>query len=402
MGVTGKSNITDFNEYKLSRERSISKKKVVHGSFDSDYGYNPANVQHDMQMIKILTRGKKNISSQLAQDIYYKIKVEKIEFYSEIGMQFYDKVINSLTDIQVRNINNTILKKKQKEIKRKKILSINRKIIISLFVIQLLGSILFLNWNLIMDIRTNLMAHQLESKISVSDNFEKPVNLITAINTNLDEDGVTAEDINKVVESGEKEEYSILKKFELLHNENQDFSGWLTIDGTKINYPVMSRENDNNYYLDKNFAQDYDKNGLLIMDYRCNSIDNTLKNTIIYGHNMRTGVMFGTLKNYKDRAYCESHPVIKFDSLYEEGEYKVIAAMLSEVAYEDEEVFRYYDAIDISSEEAFYEFKNNIKENAIYYYDELEYGDSCLTLSTCDNYKEDGRFVVIARKVDTN
>lgn len=246
------------------------------------------------------------------------------------------------------------------------------------------------------------MAHQLESKISVSDNFEKPVNLITAINTNLDEDGVTAEGINKVVESGEKEECSILKKFELLHNENQDFSGWLTIDGTKINYPVMSRENDNNYYLDKNFAQDYDKNGLLIMDYRCNSIDNTLKNTIIYGHNMRTGVMFGTLKNYKDRAYCESHPVIKFDSLYEEGEYKVIAAMLSEVAYEDEEVFRYYDAIDISSEEAFYEFRNNIKENAIYYYDELEYGDSCLTLSTCDNYKEDGRFVVIARKVDTN
>ena len=43
-----------------------------------------------------------------------------------------------------------------------------------------------------------------------------------------------------------------------------------------------------------------------------------------------------------------------------------------------------------------YEFRNNIKENAIYYYDELEYGDSCLTLSTCDNYKEDGRFVVKA------
>ncbi len=91
---------------------------------------------------------------------------------------------------------------------------------------------------------------------------------------------------------------------------------------------------------------------------------------------------------------------ISFDTLYEECEYRVVAAMLGSVAYEDEDVFRYYDAIDISTEEAFNAFRENIMGNAIYTTDEsIEYGDSCLILSTCDNYKEDGRFVVVAKKV---
>ena len=64
-------------------------------------------------------------------------------------------------------------------------------------------------------------------------------------------------------------------------------------DGTKIDYPVMSRQGDNNYYLDKNFNGEKDKNGLLILDYRCDVMQSG-QNLIIYGHNMRSGVMFGT------------------------------------------------------------------------------------------------------------
>ena len=73
--------------------------------------------------------------------------------------------------------------------------------------------------------------------------------------------------------------------------------------------------------------------------------------------------------------------------------------MLSEVAYADEDVFRYYDAIDMSTEQEFETFKDNISGNALYMMDELSYGDSYLILSTCDRYKEDGRFVVIAKKI---
>ena len=84
---------------------------------------------------------------------------------------------------------------------------------------------------------------------------------------------------------------------------------------------------------------------------------------------------------------------------YEENEYKVVAAMLSEVAYADEDVFRYYDAIDMSTEQDFEAFHDNISQNALYMLDDIAYGDSCLILSACDKYKEDGRFVVIAKKI---
>ena len=113
---------------------------------------------------------------------------------------------------------------------------------------------------------------------------------------------------------------AILEKFRVLYHENPDFAGWLKIGGTKIDYPVMSRAGDNNYYLDKNFTHQKDKNGLLILDYRSDVLAEK-QNIIIYGHNMRTGVMFGTLKQYKDKNFCEAHPTIQFDSLYEEGEY---------------------------------------------------------------------------------
>ena len=78
---------------------------------------------------------------------------------------------------------------------------------------------------------------------------------------------------------------------------------------------------------------------------------------------------------------------------------KAFIAMLSEVAYADEDVFRYYDAIDMSTEQDFEAFHDNISQNALYMLDDIAYGDSCLILSTCDKYKEDGRFVVIAKKI---
>ncbi len=110
--------------------------------------------------------------------------------------------------------------------------------------------------------------------------------------------------------------------------------------------------------------------------------------------------MFGTLKNYKEKSFCDEHMTIRFDTLYEESEYRVVAAMLSGVAYEDEDVFRYYDAIDLSTEENFKAFQENVLSNAIYTTEEtFVYGDTCLILSTCDNYKEDGRFVLVAKKV---
>ena len=313
-------------------------------------------------------------------------------------------LFRSMTDAQRQQIDRAIQRKRQKKQNRKQLLSINRKIACVVSAVVLISCIVCINWNLLMDLRTNYQTKKLQAKIlDTSETDSEQLNTQHQTTAEKQDAAVqTAQQEPVQSEEQSKETAVMLPKFTQLYEENPDFTGWLRIPGTKIDYPVMTRSGDNNYYLDKNFEQQHDKNGLLILDYR-NDIENTAgvpQNFIIYGHNMRTGVMFGTLKNYKEKTFCDEHRTIRFDTLYEESEYRVVAAMLSGVAYEDEDVFRYYDAIDTSTEENFNVFRENVLGNAIYTTEEtLEYGDTCLILSTCDNYKEDGRFVLVAKKV---
>ncbi len=445
--------------YQENTDNTAAKRRVRYGSYSE--GYDPKAVEHDLLTIRQLMKGRKKITMQLAQEIYYKIKSENIQFHSDTGEDFLHKLLQNMTQAQIQKIDRNVQRKKQRRNQKKQLLWINKKIIVVMFTIQLILCVVFLNWNLILDFRTNYETSRLQAKIgSQNTDFAKKgteqevqnaevgttqesqrtgteQERQTAAGTKQEAQQTEAEQEGQATKAGTEQEGqaintgtiqssqqtiqsanaqvnqnektaaeqenskitpTILEKFRVLYHENPDFAGWLKIGGTKIDYPVMSRAGDNNYYLDKNFTHQKDKNGLLILDYRSDVLAEK-QNIIIYGHNMRTGVMFGTLKQYKDKNFCEAHPTIQFDSLYEEGEYQVVAALLSEVAYEDEDVFRYYDAIDISTEESFQAFKNNIYQNAIYTIgDELQYGDSCLVLSTCDNYKEDGRFVVVAKK----
>ena len=370
-------------------------------------GYDPKAVEHDYQLISQLTHGisgKKKMTMHQAQEIYYKIKKDNICFQSETGENFLSSLYESMTDAQRQQIDRAIQRKRQKKQNRKQLLSINRKIACVVSAVVLISCIVCINWNLLMDLRTNYQTKKLQAKIlDTSETDSGQLNTQHQTTAEKQDAAVqTAQQEPVLSEEQSKETAVMLPKFTQLYEENPDFTGWLRIPGTKIDYPVMTRSGDNNYYLDKNFEQQHDKNGLLILDYR-NDIENTAgvpQNFIIYGHNMRTGVMFGTLKNYKEKTFCDEHRTIRFDTLYEESEYRVVAAMLSGVAYEDEDVFRYYDAIDTSTEENFNVFRENVLGNAIYTTEEtLEYGDTCLILSTCDNYKEDGRFVLVAKKV---
>ena len=370
-------------------------------------GYDPKAVEHDLQLISQLTHGisgKKKMTMHQAQEIYYKIKKDNICFQSETGENFLSSLYESMTDAQRQQIDRAIQRKRQKKQNRKQLLSINRKIACVVSAVVLISCIVCINWNLLMDLRTNYQTKKLQAKIlDTSETDSEQLNTQHQTTAEKQDAAVqTAQQEPVQSEEQSKETAVMLPKFTQLYEENPDFTGWLRIPGTKIDYPVMTRSGDNNYYLDKNFEQQHDKNGLLILDYR-NDIENTAgvpQNFIIYGHNMRTGVMFGTLKNYKEKTFCDEHRTIRFDTLYEESEYRVVAAMLSGVAYEAEDVFRYYDAIDTSTEENFNVFRENVLGNAIYTTEEtLEYGDTCLILSTCDNYKEDGRFVLVAKKV---
>ena len=213
-------------------------------------------------------------------------------------------------------------------------------------------------------------------------------------------------DTAKVSESGytitlvndNKELPPILAKYETLYKKNKKLIGWLKIADTNIDYPVMQTSN-NEYYLDHNFDQEYDKNGSLFLDKDCNAaFPNT--NMIIYGHHMKSGKMFGNLNYYSKESYYKEHPQIQFDTIYEEGIYDIMYVFRSRIYNEDEVVFKYYQFLDVNSEDEFYSAMDEMARLSLYdtgVY--AEYGDKLITLSTCDNSEEDGRFVVVAKKV---
>lgn len=356
----------------------------------------------DMQKIKLLMKGNAELTGQLAAQLYYRIQMENIQFDSMSGIDFLDRIMDALSEEQLHRIRIRIKQEKRRISNRERLSRTNKGMVIFVFAAVFAVCMIYLNWNIFLDMKTNYDAYKLQERMAeaartarIEEIWKDKKAEEERLQSILDEQTALA----AAGENEKKIQPEILGKFVDLHKDNPDFCGWLKIDGMKIDYPVMSRAGDNDYYLDKNFEGEKDKNGLLILDYRCDLVNGS-QNFIIYGHNMRSGVMFGTLKNYKDKTFCEAHPIIQFDTLYEEAEYKVVAVMLSEVAYADEEVFRYYDAIDMSTEESFQAFYENISEQALYMTGEtLSYGDSCLILSTCDRYKEDGRFVVIAKKI---
>lgn len=191
---------------------------------------------------------------------------------------------------------------------------------------------------------------------------------------------------------------TVLPEYETLYNKNKKLIGWLQIDDTNIDYPVMQTAN-NEYYLDHNFNQQYDKNGSLFLDAACDVV-NRNTNLIIYGHHMKSGKMFGNLNNYSSKEYCEKHATIRFDTIYEKGIYEVMYVFRSRIYNEDEVVFKYYQFFDAASEK---EFESNMKEMAaLSLYDTgvtAAFGDELLTLSTCDSSEQDGRFVVVAKRI---
>ena len=197
----------------------------------------------------------------------------------------------------------------------------------------------------------------------------------------------------------EEKELVILEQYKKLYSQNKSLIGWLKIDDTNIDYPVMQTVN-NEYYLDHNYTQEYDKNGSIFLDKDCD-ITNPSTNMIIYGHHMKSGKMFGKLDLYSSRKYYEDHKYIQFDTIYEQGIYEIMYVFRSRIYNEDEIVFKYYQFFEAATPE---EFDATMREMAnISLYDTgvtATYGDKLITLSTCDHAEEDGRFVVVAKKVN--
>ncbi len=218
---------------------------------------------------------------------------------------------------------------------------------------------------------------------------------------------ILAEPVNKeeekkvIVVRGEQEEIvlpDILDDYKTLYNKNKKLIGWLKIDDTIIDYPVMQTSN-NEYYLDHNFNQEKDNNGSIFMDADCVAYPRS-QNLILYGHHMKSGKMFGDLEKYASEAYYRDHSIIKFDTIYEKSVYQVMYVFRARVLKENEIAFKYYQFINANSGEEFNSYMNEMAEMSLYDTGlTAEYGDELLTLSTCDHSQTDGRFVVVAKRV---
>lgn len=190
-----------------------------------------------------------------------------------------------------------------------------------------------------------------------------------------------------------------LSSYQRMREINPDFAGWISIDGTIIDYPVMYTPEEPEKYLHLSFDGAEDKNGTPFIDASC-SLSPRSDNLIVYGHHMKDGSMFGTLDYYADEVYYLKHPVISFDTAEEAGQYEVLAAFYDRVYYEDEDVFKFYHFINAEDEADFDAAIAALKEKALYDTGvEASYGDSLLMLVTCEYQEENGRFVVVAKKL---
>lgn len=191
---------------------------------------------------------------------------------------------------------------------------------------------------------------------------------------------------------------TVLDEYKTLYNKNKSLIGWIKIDDTNIDYPVM-QSRDEDYYLDHNFYQEYDNNGCIFLDSDCDVVHRNT-NLIIYGHHMKSGKMFGSLDSYSSENFFEDHRYIQFDTIYEKGTYEVMYVFRSRIYHEDEIVFKYYQFIDAESEAEFYSNMNEMAEMSLYDTGVTAvYGDELLTLSTCDYQETNGRFVVVAKRI---
>ena len=154
-----------------------------------------------------------------------------------------------------------------------------------------------------------------------------------------------------------------------LHLSNPDIKGWIKIDNTIIDYPVVQGEDDD-YYLTHDYKKEKNKYGSIFLKSGCDFNDIN-SNLIIYGHNMKDDNMFNSLLKYENKAF-----------------------------YDEKNVFRYYDYLNFNDENKYNEYINNVKKEQLYDTGiTANYGEQLLTLITCEYSQENGRVVVVAKRI---
>lgn len=220
--------------------------------------------------------------------------------------------------------------------------------------------------------------------------------------TNANKDKNTYQDVSNIFHDIEQKEdihEQRINKLKELHESYENVIAWLEIEGTDINYPIV-QTTDNDYYLNHNYKNEKSSAGAIYFDkdVKINESDNLQ----IYGHRNKYGLMFEPLIKYAKKDFYEEHKTINLTTLEEDATYEILAIFYSRVYYSNEtNVFRYYYFVNAESEEEYNKFVNNAKKASKFDTGvDAKYGDKLITLSTCEYSRENGRFVVVAKKID--
>ena len=193
-------------------------------------------------------------------------------------------------------------------------------------------------------------------------------------------------------ENGKEQQTASKRNLAPLFEQNPDFIGWIYIEGTAIDYPVMYTPQEPHKYLRKNFDLEYAISGVPFMEETI-TLEDT--NIMIYGHNMKNGTMFSNLTKYIDQEYCKKHPIIEFETLEGVKYYEIFAvACIKEV-----DDWYYFDTAE---DKEHYDFSvDDIKTRSLYETGIYpEYDKQVLTLSTCYGKANDDRLIVIGVLMD--
>ena len=214
-------------------------------------------------------------------------------------------------------------------------------------------------------------------------------------------------DSNQVYQAADAKNYEAYiptekhtKSFEELQKINPDVIGWIRVNDTNINYPVVQSVNEPNFYLKHKFDKTYSAYGCPYVQENCD-VQKPSDNIIIYGHHMNDGSMFTGLMKYRNKSFWEGHKTITFDTLTDRHQYEVIAVFKTVVYTDSSDSFKYYEFTDAENAAEFDAYVAKCKELSLYDTGvSAEYGDKLISLSTCEYSRNNGRLVVVAKRVD--
>ena len=186
--------------------------------------------------------------------------------------------------------------------------------------------------------------------------------------------------------------------FGQLHEQNQDIYAWIVVPGTQVDYPLLQSETDN-YYLDYNLDHSKGYPGCIYTN-QCNRKDFSDYNTVLYGHNMKNGSMFGSIHSFEDETFFDGHPYIYVYTENERLTYEIYeAAKFTDVYIPSEDVISSKDDRD----QFLADVREKVSDNKLHVREDMEIGedDRLITLSTCVSGERNHRYLVIGVLVET-